>query len=223
MRELILCLTLLIFFGCASGSFEKDFSKDQRKLSPTFVIDSQINSSKKVVPSIRESSHLSDNSFGPSADFASTAKAEGDLNEDRARDPIIGIFLGPGLQRTMVFLDPFKELQRQQISVHVLSGTGFGNVMAALIASRLSFGRAEWILFKFWNKSKNYEAYSKKWYGVLEDVVLKEFGGLDIQSFGQLVFLPSALENGKNHFFKTGKPRDIFRKVFSPSLIPMVR
>ena len=115
----------------------------------------------------------------------------------------------------MVFLDLFKEFQKQDVSVHVLSGTGFGNVIAGLMASEVSFGRTEWVLFKFWNKSKNYEAYSKKWYGVLEDVVLREFGDLDIQSFGRLVFLPSAFDNGKKVFFKTGKSGDIFKKVFS--------
>tara|TARA_Y100001970_G_C14161069_1_gene818559 strand:- start:325 stop:1323 length:999 start_codon:yes stop_codon:yes gene_type:complete len=205
-----------MLFSCSSSHLGKVFynASSQGQVAPAFVTDSQIESSKKIVPSIAESSYLSDNSFGPSKEFPFVASPKTHSSEVKARDPIIGVFLGPGLQRTMVFLDLFKELQKQGISVHVLSGTGFGNVIAGLMASEVSFGRAEWVLFKFWNKSKNYEAYSKKWYGVLEDIVLKEFDNSDIQSFGRLVFLPSAMNNGKKHFFKIGKPRDIFKKIF---------
>ncbi len=216
MRKLSLFLVFLLFSSCTSNYSGQDYYGDagHDQASPAFLIDNQLEHSKKVVPSIAASSYLSDNSFGPSNEFAFRREISEDPTKGKERVPIVGIFLGPGLQRTMVFLDLFKELRRQRISVHVLSGTGFGNVMAGLMASDLSFGRVEWVLFKFWNKSKNYEAYSKKWYGVFEDVILKEFGSLDIQSFGQLVFLPSALQDGKKHFFKIGKPRDVFRKVF---------
>lgn len=215
MRKLFLFLIFLDLSSCTTGRVARGVNGEQGQVSPSFVISGQVNESKKIIPSIEESSYISDNSFGPSRKLSFSDEAEKSSSEERVRNPVVGIFFSPGLQRTMVFLDLFKEFKRQQVSVHVLSGTGFGNVMAGLMVSDLSFGRMEWVLFKFWNKSKNYEAYSKKWYGVLEDVVLREFGDLDIQSFGRLVFLPSAFDNGKKVFFKTGKSGDIFKKVFS--------
>ena len=167
MRKLSLFLVFLLFSSCTSNYSGQDYYGDagHDQASPAFLIDNQLEHSKKVVPSIAESSYLSDNSFGPSNEFAFRREISEDPTRGKERVPIVGIFLGPGLQRTMVFLDLFKELRRQRISVHVLSGTGFGNVMAGLMASDLSFGRVEWVLFKFWNKSKNYDVDDENYNG----------------------------------------------------------
>lgn len=206
-------LPLLIFvlFCCSCSHLDKGknlkvYDSDSIEKS-SLILGLNSNLQKKTRPNISQINHGYENVFGPQRLPTFSEKLSETVEH---RKPVIALMLGPGLQRVMAYLPLIKELKRNNVPIHVVSGTGLGGVVACFFSLGLSSDEIEWILFNFWNKSKNMKPFSRGWNKILRSVVFEKFKNKDIQDGRLAFFLPSIGGNGGIDFVKVGKITDVF-------------
>ena len=94
----------------------------------------------------------------------------------------IGVSLGPGLYRTINSVSLLKFLERQNLNPQVITGTGFGAVVAAMYASGMTPEVIEWNFYRYFKEKRNYRPYESEWLEEVDNLLLKKMKSKTIES-----------------------------------------
>ena len=168
-------LALLLFLGCATNIKKEPREK---KINMGVDISSHSGMGDRQLPNI-ESNQNQKNSIGPFPIVESDAY----LNKKKSvNKSVIGLILGPGINRVLCHIPILKELEIQGQPIHVITGTGMGAVVASLYSSGMKPDKIEWIFYNFSKKVKGIRPYSKKWIEAAKSILLKGLTKKKIQN-----------------------------------------
>jgi hypothetical protein len=138
------------------------------------------------------------------------------LSMPRENTPVVGLILGPGMIRTACHISFLKALEEEGISIHIISGVGYGAVLAASYAAGFSSQKIEWNIFNFFHSDINYNPLSKKWDRYNKNYLEKIFNNLDIGDLKLSFVLPMYDANKKEvKFLKSGRVSSLTYKSSS--------
>lgn len=122
----------------------------------------------------------------------------------------IALVLGPGIYRTINYVSFLKILERQNLAPDIVTGTGFGAIVAAMYATGMTPEVIEWNFYKYFKEKKKNKPFDKEWSTEVDEVLLSKFKNLNIQDTKKKLFL--TLYNhrtGKTYYFDKGNIRDL--------------
>lgn len=138
------------------------------------------------------------------------------LSIPRKNLPVVGLILGPGMIRTACHISFLKALEEAGISIHIISGVGYGAVLAASYAAGFSSQKMEWNIFNFFHSDINYNPLSKEWDSYNKNYLKKIFNNLDIGDLNLSFVLPMYNVTKKEvKFFKRGSVSSLTYKSSS--------
>lgn len=121
----------------------------------------------------------------------------------------IGLSLGPGLYRTINYVSLLKFLERQNLSPHMITGTGFGAIVAAMYASGMTPEVIEWNFYRYFKEKRNHRPYESEWVEEIDKLLLDKLKNKNIQDTAKKFYI--TLYNSKNkktYYFNKGNIRD---------------
>lgn len=122
----------------------------------------------------------------------------------------IGISLGPGLYRTINYVSLLKFLERQNLNPQVITGTGFGAVVAAMYASGMTPEVIEWNFYRYFKEKRNYRLFDSEWLEEVDKLLLSKIKSKTIEGTAKKFYL--TLYNSKTkktYFFDKGNLREL--------------
>lgn len=153
---------------------------------------------------------LPDGSYGPLPEGTPTPVASPSPNTKKT--PVVGMILGPGLNRTIAHVGILKKLEESKIKVHILSGAGMGLVVAAMYAGGMSPSKIEWSLFNFFQNCGNLAPYSPQWAKKIDELLIRKIGHRRIDSFPKSLVIPLYdVEQKQLRFFVRGDVHQLIR------------
>lgn len=96
--------------------------------------------------------------------------------------PAVSLVLGPGLNRVRCYIPILKNIEKEGVKVHIVSGSGMGAVLASMYAMGLTPDKIEWQFHKFGRKAKDLKPFSKDWRDLVDKTFLKQLKGKKIQN-----------------------------------------
>lgn len=185
-RFILIILLLLVNFILCSCAVKKEMAASSDIIVGVSYIDDE--GTKTSIPLIDEDDYLPPNSFGPivGKNWVSKTKRKKKLN----KDPVLGIFFGPGLFRTVSYISIIRVFEKIGLRFHVISGTGLGSVVAALYANNSTSDQIEWFFYKVLNKIKDKKPYSKEWKSIILTELEKELPDYLIQEVKTTLLIP---------------------------------
>ena len=121
----------------------------------------------------------------------------------------IGLSLGPGLYRTINYVSLLKFLERQNLSPYMITGTGFGAIVAAMYATGMTPEVIEWNFYKYFKEKRNYRPFESEWVEEIDKLLLEKLKSKNIQDTPKKFFI--TLYNSKTkktYYFNKGNIRD---------------
>ncbi len=140
--------------------------------------------------------------FTPVEDSATIGQA--------ARRLRIGLSLGPGLYRSINYVSLLKYLERQSLSPQIVTGTGFGAVVAAMYASGMTPEVIEWNFYRYFKEKRKYRPYDAEWLEEIDNLLLDKLRNKNIQDTTKKFYI--TLYNSKTkktYYFDKGNIRDL--------------
>ena len=119
------------------------------------------------------------------------------FNEVKKRQKSVGIILGPGLNRTIIYASMFAIFAKKGVPVHYVAGIGYGAIVASMHASNMTGSKIEWCFYNFFNKIKGKKPFSKAWNAAVEEHLLTQINGKKIEDFDKVLVLPMWDKNKK--------------------------
>lgn len=101
-----------------------------------------------------------------------------------------GIYLGPGINRSIGHAMALRALNEKGISFNMFSGSGLGAVVASYLAMGLTPEVIEWRFHKFFLKIKDKRPFSTEWLAQVNKSLLGDFENLQIQSTKLTLIIP---------------------------------
>lgn len=170
---------ILVLLSCATPYREADRESDFAGVSMDAKGDSP-----SFLPSIEDTISEAQ-SYGPAPiKIEQTESAEGQKKK------ALALILSPGLYRSIAQLALLREFERSSVDLHMLSGVGFGAIVAALYACGKTPEKIEWIFYKFYSRAKDIAPHSEKWFKVLETTLQGELGDKRIEQANKVFILP---------------------------------
>ncbi len=203
----LLSLILIIFFIASCSSIKSTHNKYGR-VSPDKV-DAKLNDHQtekpvEVVPqeeTVRVGEHGGDV-------FSNTEAVETPRGETKKLR--IGLSLGPGIYRTINYVSFLKILERQNIAPDIITGTGFGAIVAAMYATGMTPEVIEWNFYKYFKEKKKNKPYDQDWINEVDKALLMKFRNINIQDTKRKLFLTLYDHNTKKtYYFDKGNIRDL--------------
>lgn len=122
----------------------------------------------------------------------------------------IGLSLGPGIYRTINYVSFLKILERQNLGPDIITGTGFGAIVAAMYASGMTPEVIEWNFYKFFREKKITHPYDPDWIAEIDSAFLSKFKNLNLQDTKRKFFLTLYdHKTKKTYYFDKGNIRDL--------------
>lgn len=122
----------------------------------------------------------------------------------------IGLSLGPGIFRTINYVSFLKILERQNLSPDILTGTGFGAIVAAMYASGMTPEVIEWNFYKYIKEKKKNKPYDSDWVSEIDKALLSKFKTSNIQDTKKKFFITLYdHKTRKTYYFDKGNIRDL--------------
>lgn len=121
----------------------------------------------------------------------------------------IGLSLGPGLYRTINYVSLLKFLERQNLAPQVITGTGFGAIVAAMYATGMTPEVIEWNFYRYFKEKRKYRPYESEWLEEIDHLLLDKLKNKNIQDTPKKFYI--TLYNAKTkktYFFDKGNIRD---------------
>jgi hypothetical protein len=107
------------------------------------------------------------------------------------RDPVVAYVFGPGLYRTSAYVGLLKKLELNKTPIHMLVGSEFGALVAALYAKYKKASLVEWHMFNLVQKvDKESIPFKRSWKGAIHELIEKEFKGKRIERLKLPIILP---------------------------------
>lgn len=131
-------------------------------------------------------------------------------NQDSVKSLRIGMSLGPGLSRSVAYVEVLKELERNNIQLNLITGNEFGAIIAALYANGVTPEMIEWMFFKYFKEMKNHQPYSAKWIEEVDEFFLVKLKNVKIEDL-KMKFYLTLFDHAQNkaYFFNKGNVRDL--------------
>ncbi len=122
----------------------------------------------------------------------------------------IGLTLGPGIYRTINYVSLLKILERQNLSPEIITGTGFGAIVAAMYASGMTPEVIEWNFYKFFREKKKNKPYDQDWIQEIDAAFLSKFKNVNLQDTKKKFYLTLYdHKTRKTYYFDKGNIRDL--------------
>jgi hypothetical protein len=121
----------------------------------------------------------------------------------------IGLSLGPGLYRTINYVSLLKFLERQNLAPQMITGTGFGAIVAAMYASGMTPEVIEWNFYRYFKEKRKYRLYDSEWLEEIDNLLLDKLKNKNIQDTAKKFYI--TLYNSKTkktYYFNKGNIRD---------------
>lgn len=122
----------------------------------------------------------------------------------------IGLALGPGLYRTINYVSLLKFLERQNLNPQVITGTGFGAIVAAMYASGMTPEVIEWNFYRYFKEKRKYRPYESEWLEEVDTLLLDKLKNKTIQDTPKKFYI--TLYNSKTkktYYFDKGNIREL--------------
>lgn len=122
----------------------------------------------------------------------------------------IGLSLGPGLYRTINYVSLLKFLERQNLNPQVITGTGFGAIVAAMYASGMTPEVIEWNFYRYFKEKRKYRPYESEWLEEIDSLLLDKLKSKTIQDTPKKFYI--TLYNSKTkktYYFDKGNIREL--------------
>jgi hypothetical protein len=122
----------------------------------------------------------------------------------------IGLALGPGLYRTINYVSLLKFLERQSLNPQVITGTGFGAIVAAMYASGMTPEVIEWNFYRYFKEKRKYRPYESEWLEEVDSLLLEKLKNKTIQNTPKKFYI--TLFNSKTkktYYFDKGNIREL--------------
>jgi hypothetical protein len=122
----------------------------------------------------------------------------------------IGLSFGPGIYRTITYVSFLKVLERQNLAPDIITGTGFGAIVAAMYAVGMTPEVIEWNFYKYFKEKKKNRPYEKDWLNEVDEMLLIKFKNTNIQDTKKKFFITLAdHKTKKTYYFDKGNIRDL--------------
>jgi hypothetical protein len=207
----IVALFSLLFLMASCSSIKPIHSSDQKQAEGQEKLPDQVDFDMnphhqekpvEVMPS-EETVRIGDR--GGDVYAAEAEQGRGQIKKVR-----IGLSLGPGLYRAINYVSFLKILERQNLSPDIITGTGFGAVIAAMYASGMTPEVIEWNFYKFLREKKRTKPYDAEWVSEIDTAFLSKFRNMNLQDTKKKFFL-TLLDHKtmKTYYFDKGNIRDL--------------
>ena len=113
-----------------------------------------------------------------------------DFDEVKSRQKSVGLILGPGLNRTILYASMFAVFEKKGVPIHYIAGIGYGAIVASMYASKMTGSKIEWCFYNFFNEIKGKKPFSKAWNAAVEEHLLTQINGKNIEDFDKVLVLP---------------------------------
>jgi hypothetical protein len=209
----ILALFLLLFVVASCSSIKTIHSKDKNgthsnKSSPDQV-DLNINKGQdeKPVEVIPQEETVRIGERGGDL-YSNTESSDTAHLEERKLK--VGLSLGPGIYRTINYVSLLKILERQNVVPEIITGTGFGAIVAAMYAVGMTPEVIEWNFYKYFQEKKKNKIFDHDWINEIDKVFLTKFKTINIQETKKKFFLTLYdHKTKKTYYFDKGNIRDL--------------
>lgn len=122
----------------------------------------------------------------------------------------IGLSFGPGIYRTINYVSFLKIMERQNLSPDIITGTGFGAIVAAMYATGMTPEVIEWKFYKYFKEKKKNKPYDQDWLAEIDEALLSKFQSVNIQDAKKKFFITLYDHNSKKtYYFDKGNIRDL--------------
>lgn len=122
----------------------------------------------------------------------------------------IGLSFGPGIYRTINYVSLLKILARQNLAPDIVTGTGFGAIVAAMYASGMTPEVIEWNFYKYFKEKGNSKPYDSDWLNEIDEAFLTKFKSLKIEDTKKKFFITLYdHKTMKTYYFDKGNIRDL--------------
>lgn len=122
----------------------------------------------------------------------------------------IGISLGPGLYRTINYVSLLKYLERQNLGPQVITGTGFGAIVAAMYACGMTPEVIEWNFYRYFKEKRDYRPYESEWLEEVDNLLLETFKNKTLESTTKRFYITLySSKTKKTYYFDKGNIRDL--------------
>ena len=131
------------------------------------------------------------------------------IGQENSRKLRIGLSLGPGLYRTINYVSLLKFLERQNLSPQIITGTGFGAIVAAMYASGMTPEVIEWNFYKYFKEKRKHRPYESEWLEEIDSLLLEKLRNKNIQDTPKKFYI--TLYNAKTkktYYFDKGNIRN---------------
>jgi hypothetical protein len=218
MKRIFLCSFLIVLTACSgirqlpSRSAQGTNSTTHQTNAPDQVDmglpnETGINggSAPQLIPN-EETVRLGDRGgdvFTPAEDSLNIAQGV----SKRAR---IGLALGPGLYRTINYVSLLKFLERQNLNPQVITGTGFGAIVAAMYASGMTPEVIEWNFYRYFKEKRKHRPYESEWLEEVDNLLLDKLKSKTIQDTPKKFYITLFnTKTKKTYYFDKGNIREL--------------
>lgn len=163
---------IILFLLSACGSMVSDPKKAK---SDSLGVDAfSVNS--RLVPDIEKNKGPVDG-LGPLPNEDILLK-----NKANKKLPAVSLVLGPGLNRVRCYIPILKNIEKEGVKIHIVSGSGMGAILASMYAMGVTPDKMEWQFHKFGRRAKEFKPFSQDWLKLVDEIFLKQLKGKKIQN-----------------------------------------
>lgn len=206
-----LALLSIIFLASSCSSIKSIHDRNQNKVNPDQV-DLNINEHTGLpgekpidVTPQEETVRIGDRGGDVYSNDSSLENGHGENKKLR-----IGLSLGPGIYRTINYVSLLKILERQNLVPDIITGTGFGAIVAAMYATGMTPEVIEWNFYKYFKEKKKNKPFEKDWVNEIDEMFLSKFKNINIQDTKKKFFITLFDHNTKKtYYFDKGNIRDM--------------
>ncbi len=135
---------------------------------------------------------------------------EDSIGQGVSRKLRMGLSLGPGLYRAINYVSVLKFLERQNLSPQVITGTGFGAIVAAMYASGMTPEVIEWNFYRYFKEKRKYRPYDSEWLEEIDTLLLEKLKNKNIQDTSKKFYITLySSKTKKTYYFDKGNIRDL--------------
>lgn len=211
MNRLIITFLLVFLSSCSSiktiGKKNNQVSPDQVELNLEGTTSATTETPPVITP-VEETVRLGERG----GDIYSETEAT-EINQVIAKKLRIGLALGPGLYRTINYAALLKHLERKSLTPQLITGTGFGAIVAAMYAHGMTPEMIEWNFYRYFREKGNHRPYEEEWYEDVDRLLLDKLKNKMLQDSSKKFYL--TLYNAKTkktYYFDKGNTRDLLLK-----------
>lgn len=209
-KLLLLFVNALILTSCSSLKTIHSHKSSQsiEKIKPDRV-DIVLDNAQKVEKAIE---------VAPLDETVRVGEHGGDLytvdqssEDQRERKKLrIGLSFGPGIYRTINYVSILKILERQNLSPDIITGTGFGAIVASMYAVGMTPEVIEWNFYKYFKEKRGNKPYDQDWFQEIDNTLLSKLRSFQIQDAKKKLFLTLYdHKTKKTYYFDKGNIRDL--------------